>query len=60
MIYLASAFGILMALSAFVVWCSIRIGAKSDQEFDEAQISAACEGAMIAELSDLHFVRDGK
>jgi hypothetical protein len=49
-----------MAACGLLFWCCVRVGARAEQEFDEAQISAAVEGALIAELSDLGFVRNGK
>jgi len=55
MLIFAWAFFILMALSGLLAWCCIRVGAMSEQEFDEAQIASACEGAMISELSDIRF-----
>lgn len=60
MIWLLWSLVILMAACGLLFWCCVRAGAKADQEFDEAQISSACEGALIRELSDVSFVGDGK
>lgn len=60
MIWLLWALVILMAACGLLFWCCVRAGARAEQEFEEAQVSAACEGALIAELSDLGFVRNGK
>ena len=60
LLYLAWGIIALMASCGLLFWCCVRAGARAEQEFDEAQVSAACEGALIAELSDLGFVRDGK
>lgn len=43
----------LMLACGFIGWCCVRVGARSD--LDEAELDAACEGALIAELSDIEF-----
>lgn len=48
----------LMIACGFIGWCCVRVGARSD--IDEAELDAAIEGALIAELSDISFARDGK
>jgi hypothetical protein len=60
LLYLAWGILALMAACGLLFWCCVRAGARAEQEFDEAQISAAVEGALIRELSDVRFVGDGK
>jgi hypothetical protein len=43
----------LMVACGFIGWCCVRVGARSDM--DEEEVSSACEGALIAELSDIEF-----
>lgn len=53
MIYVAWTSVALMLACGFIGWCCVRVGARSD--LDEDEVSSACEGALIAELSDIEF-----